>query len=269
MLMNSKKQKAGCRCHSLKDTLGRTSLKSTVIMLLMLLTALLSSESSAQDTLADPSVRLVYFLPKDRRARPERIKALREMIKQVQAFYADEMQRHGYGRKTFRLETDRTGDPIVHRVNGRFNDIYYHRRTTDKVFHIEVWEQFYTPRHVYLCVIDMSQENIHSHASDFVCGVGGSHGDGGGDVTIAFGRCFNFRVVAHELGHAFGLEHDFRKDAYIMSYGGENRDQLSKCAAEWLDAHLVFNSENRECRLEPVNGRDTLVCFWEGWDPKN
>ena len=26
-------------------------------------------------------------------------------------------------------------------------------------------------------------------------------------------------VTAHELGHAFGLEHDFRDDAYIMSYG--------------------------------------------------
>ena len=40
-----------------------------------------------------------------------------------------------------------------------------------------------------------------------------------------------FETVAHELGHAFGLDHDFRNDAYMMSYG-DDRDQLSHCAAE-------------------------------------
>ena len=26
-------------------------------------------------------------------------------------------------------------------------------------------------------------------------------------------------LIAHELGHAFSLEHDFRDDTYMMSYG--------------------------------------------------
>ena len=50
---------------------------------------------------------------------------------------------------------------------------------------------------------------------------------------------------AHELGHAFGLHHDFRDDKYIMSYGRADRSSgaLSACAAEFLAVHPYFNSE--------------------------
>ena len=46
-------------------------------------------------------------------------------------------------------------------------------------------------------------------------------------------------VVAHELGHAFGLPHDFRDETYVMSYGIGNR--LSACSAEFLAVHPYFN----------------------------
>ena len=61
----------------------------------------------AQGTLAQPSVRLVYFLPKDRPARPDRIEALRQLIVDVQQFYAEQMEYHGYDGKTFAVETDK------------------------------------------------------------------------------------------------------------------------------------------------------------------
>ncbi len=53
--------------------------------------------------------------------------------------------------------------------------------------------------------------------------------------------------MAHELGHAFGLHHDFRDDAYIMSYGW-TPDQLSACAAEFLSVHPYFNPDS------PIHG---------------
>ena len=50
--------------------------------------------------------------------------------------------------------------------------------------------------------------------------------------------------MAHELGHAFGLWHDFRDGAYIMSYGpGEGRERLSACHAERLAVHPFFNPD--------------------------
>ena len=89
-------------------------------------------KSFAQGTLAQSSVRLVYFLPKDRAARPDRITAFRKIAKDVQQFYADEMERHGYGRKTFPLESNKRGVPVVHRVHGKFNEDYYYNPLTEK-----------------------------------------------------------------------------------------------------------------------------------------
>ena len=47
--------------------------------------------------------------------------------------------------------------------------------------------------------------------------------------------------LAHELGHAFGLKHDFSDRAYIMSYGS-GQNQLSSCHAKYLSVHPYFNS---------------------------
>ena len=138
----------------------------SVITLLTIFALVPLPQSFAQGTLAQPSVRLVYFLPKDRPARPDRIEALRQLIKDAQEFYADEMQRHGYGRKTFRVETDRSGEPIVHRFNGRFNEHHYYQRITD----FKVWEQVNDFQHVYYIAIDLSSEILSEGES---CGLGG------------------------------------------------------------------------------------------------
>ena len=52
---------------------------------------------------------------------------------------------------------------------------------------------------------------------------------------------FSFETAAHELGHAFGLAHDFNDGAYIMGYGSQSR--LSACSAELLAVHPYFNSD--------------------------
>ena len=52
-------------------------------------------------------------------------------------------------------------------------------------------------------------------------------------------------ITAHELGHAFGLYHDFRDNAYLMSYGGLglSQSQLSACHAKFLAVHPYFNPD--------------------------
>ena len=220
-----------------------------VITLFAFVTLVVLPNSFAQEVLSQQSVRLIYFLPNDRPARPERVAALRQLIKDTQQFYADEMQRHGFGRKTFRVETDKDGEPLVHHIEGKFTDAHYQIHTPNKVW-TEIKEQFDTPQHIYVCAIDISTEVIGT--SNIRDPEGESCGDGsevwrGGGKELTFpvsGHCFNLGLVAHELGHGFELEHDFRDDAYIMSYGW-NRHQLSKCAAGWLDVHPAFNtSEN-------------------------
>ena len=204
-------------------------------------------------------VRLIYFLPRDRTLQPNMWTKLNTLIRDVQKFYADEMQINEFGRKTFTFETDGNGDTLVWRVDGQFNDWYYHTDTRNKA-HEEVAEQFDMSKHIYLIVVDISSESI---GGEEICGVGGGNWlgtetwtktRGGYAIIPASGHCFGgevgIDVTAHELGHAFGLAHDFRAGAYIMSYGTAP-DRLSKCAAEWLDASRFFNT-NQTAFNEPT-----------------
>ena len=239
--------------------------------LLIFLTLVFLPNAFAQGTLFQPRVSLIYFLPKDRPVRPDRITALQALIQDTQVFYADEMERHGYGRKTFTIETDRKGEPLVHQINGRFNDAHYrqHRQAINEVWE-EVKKQFNSPQRIYFVAID-----INSDMNVAWCGAAKGYSEERGKAAFipASGHCFNLPLAAHELGHAFALEHDFRDDAYIMSYG-RNRHQLSKCAAEWLDAHSFFNSAsaqvNRDARIQMLSPTAAprcqhihLCCRWE------
>lgn len=74
-----------------------------------------------------------------------------------------------------------------------------------------------------------------------VCG--GAGGSTDGDVLI-FNRCGDIRVLAHEIGHGCGLQHNFRDDTYVMNYG--TKERLSVGAANWLNRHLAFNESTME-----------------------
>ncbi len=205
------------------------------------------------------SVRIIYFVPRGRSPQPGIWTKLDRLIRGVQRFYADQMQTHGFGRKTFTFETDENAETLVWQIDGQFRDWHYHTDTRTKV-HTEVADQFDMSKHVYLIVVDISSEAIDNEET---CGVGGGNWFGtetltrtrGGYAIIpASGNCFDGKVgvsvTAHELGHAFGLEHDFRNDAYVMSYGAAP-NRLSKCAARWLDANRFFNA-NRTAFNEPT-----------------
>ena len=193
------------------------------------------------------SVRVVYFQPSDRDAQPEIDVTLETLVTDVQQFYARQMEAHGHGGKTVTFETNANGTVSVRRFTGEFTDAYYQTQTYDKV-QKEISDYFYQSKHVYLVAIDISSEVIND---DGTCGVGGGrwwnrfegeawHRDLGGLAVIpASGDCFNVGVTAHELGHAMGLDHDFRDDTYLMAYGSQQR--LSREAAAWLDASRLFN----------------------------
>ena len=217
------------------------------------------TQQTEDDTTIQPyereMVRLIYFRPSDRSHRQGIDPELDTLIRWSQYFFAEQMQ--DYGRKTFAFETEPNGFAKVHHVTGKFTDTYYHQDTYSKVVK-EVAERFDTSRDVFLIAVDVSSEFINQEGT---CGIGGGtwksfdnerwrRDFGGVAVVPASGVCINPSITAHELGHVFGLEHDFRDDAYLMAYGTQER--LSNCAAEWLDAHRFFNND-------PTSSNDTAT----------
>ena len=182
-----------------------------------------------------PKVKIVYFHLSDP-ARQQEIEAQVDRVtKDVQRFYAREMRNFGYGIKTYTLEFDGVGRVVVHPVKACFDEAHYREQPFTKILE-EIEGEYGRSRDVLLVFLGLSEEVLGSS----VCGLGGAHQSGAAALLPAEGECFSFRIVAHELGHAFGLSHDFR-EPNLMSGSSGYLPELSACAAEALDAHPLFN----------------------------
>ena len=191
-------------------------------------------------------VRTIYFLPTDLAPLYGIDEKLNKIMKTTQQFFAAEMDRHGFGGKTFTFETDEHGQPLIHWIDGLYAEIYYHTETEDKVLN-ELVDAFDLTQDLYLIFTDITIEVLES---GLACGIGHNPDAFKGYyehwvIVPAFGKCLNGRkalpLIAHELGHGFGLRHDMRNDKFMMSYGNKP-DKLSKYAAQWLEKSKFFNT---------------------------
>ena len=183
------------------------------------------------------TVRMIYFLPNDWQYRADVVQQMKDDIRTVQTFYAKQMQAHGYGEATFRFEADSQGEPMVHRVDGQhpFSD---YDNTLGKAVFDELEQAFDMRANIYFIVL--GTDALRQGNGQPAGGVGYRFSKNGGAMLVP--NEFSWEIVAHELGHTFGLNHDMRDGDYIMSYGpGKNR--LSQCAADFLAVHSYFNSD--------------------------
>ena len=185
------------------------------------------------------TVRMIYFLPNDRPYRADVIQRMKDEILNIQTFFAEQMETYGYGEVTFRVETDSQDEPIVHDVIGKHSDSHYLDNAGETILG-EIEQTYDLFANVYLIVVDNSTDTINWGDGLTAGGRGLRQGKSGGFVLLR--RGFTWDLMAHELGHAFGLWHDFNDPRYIMSYG-PGRERLSVCHAEYLSVHPYFNSD--------------------------
>ena len=210
---------------------------------------LIADFAHAQNT--RPIVRLIYFLPKDRKPQPDIDSKFDKWIKDVQLLYANQMEAHGFGRKTFQFETDASGNAVVHYFVGQFTDAHYSNLSNTWDIWGEIDKQFDASKNIYVTVIDMSSEYIDRGRAG---GRGGSWGSSGGKVLTTIVPNTD-GIIAHELAHAFGLFHDrATSNAKRISIFVEDLMINSFCTAEWLDAHRAFNpgqsTENEPTKMQ-------------------
>lgn len=241
----------------MENELMKTTLCLT-FTLFALVTLMFVPNSFAQDESPEYVIRQIYFHPSDLVPLKNIDTTLDKWVDDVQQFFADEMERHGYGRKTFQLETDAQGNPVRHYVKGKFTNEHYRNNPIGKA-NEEISEQFDRSEHfIYLNFIKF---NYNQDFSQVGGNAGGDPFKGTANITLVdfndnaprhlYTRAWT--TIAHELGHAFGLPHDFRDDRYIMSYGlNSGIDQLSSGAAEWLDAHRYFNTIHNSIDQRPT-----------------
>ena len=191
------------------------------------------------------TVRMIYFHPAGTEIRENVVDSMQAVIRLAQTFYGEQMAAHGYGDKTFRIETDADGEPLVHHVTGQHEAGHYEGSLNNYGnIYLAIRQRFSFYNNVYLVFVDHIER-------PGAAGWGGRWGKHGGNAMVKVREnvytgvlvsvATFYGTAAHELGHAFGLDHDFRDRDNVMSYGSE--DRISACAAAFLSVHPYFNDD--------------------------
>ena len=211
--------------------------------------------SSIQDVVVP-----IYFLPTDVQPQANMSERIDKMLKDVQAYFADEMERHGLGRKTFNFERNSDGTAKVFLFEGNTTDDYYRRDSSITLTEIE--ERFELSNNLYCIILEKSREKKTDEkdftAADLKKGIevlremprnmeltirGSTSREKGGHIVVQTPiNRFDTHTLAQKFGKQFGLHRDYRDPSYLMSDGRASK-QLSKDSALWLNSSRFFNSE--------------------------
>ena len=198
-------------------------------------------------------VKTVYFQPADSEDRSDLLD-FDDLMKSIQETYRSEIERHGFGSKTFELELDRTGKVVVHHVKGRDNKVRYATESVLDLLIPELENRGYKDKQTIYAVVLAGVELMRGSSTGVAVAkpFAGFHGNGhpeysGYAISVELRKSRIENILRHELGHTFGLSHllfergvHYTPGAYIMNNRG-NGDNLVEAEARWLSKLRHFN----------------------------
>ena len=182
---------------------------------------------------------IAYWTPADREPAPRYRERLSEIMKDIQGYYAREMDRRGFGRMTFGLEEGADGLVLMHLVRGKNTYTHYKtesgREIRDEVVPVLRNDGIDPERNTLILFCNMSnwdpekrvitQNSPYYAYGSHIRGTAwqvdspilelaglkekGAHVQDGQYGRISLGRYNSLFIggIAHELGHALGLPH--------------------------------------------------------------
>lgn len=144
-----------------------------------------------KDLCPDFCLKVVYFIPSNRKPQQYAIERIKAFIKTTNKFYATEMARNGFYKpgttqgKTFAYEMDKNGDPIVHIMKGKLTDVEYKDGPAQYgMVYDEVTKVFSVKRNTYIVWTEACRMLPDSSIAGPSC-LGGAGEDAGGAGGVA------------------------------------------------------------------------------------
>lgn len=201
--------------------------------------AILDAWHADQPEPGERTLHIVAWRSRDRGFAPEHRARLQRIMEDIRDFYADEMERHGFGRRTIRLPYDPDGTFIVHEVTGEGRHADYGKEDGQRIrkecLPVLRAAGINADRETILIFTNLVEWNADTltftHKSPYYAGGGHRSGTAwqldsaeldtvnlektapmiqdGEYGRISLGRHNSIFIggIAHELGHALGLPH--------------------------------------------------------------
>ena len=188
----------------------------------------------------------IYFLDKDKKPPPNITEKIDKAIKAAQNYYADEMEHHGFGRKTFTYETDENGKTKIYLGTDKQVEHANFSKglwlaVSDKLLDasLPVIELLYTDDNETFEYANNNTGLVNDNIWHAVI-KGYTHGQ----LVYASLNDHKRKPLTYALRDGFGLPYtplQHKPNVLKRLFSGKRWVKLSKCEAEWLDRSRFFN----------------------------
>lgn len=191
-------------------------------------------------TFAEPPIEVIYWKASDvKMPTPEKIDQLRQVMIEVQDFFAAEMDRHGFGKKTFKFNED------IEIIKGEKKISEYNP------FPIDINEtsliEYGLDNQIYVVFVGGAETFIGSNGlAKGLCRTVPENLKYCNHLVLipAEDDLYFTPVVAHEIGHAFGLAHSLKR--FILNSNSVDIMYQTQIVTRGIKDELKNYALNRE-----------------------
>ena len=206
-------------------------------LFLFILATLLTLLGFVLATDAQFVVKTIYFQPQDT---PDKTAEILKMMDAVHIFFGKEMQRNGFGLKTFHIEKDTNNQIVVHTVKGKHPAANYIVDNVYEAIKPELPNRFKVLNNIHIFFIG-GMLRLNNGALGY--GVS-TFGNQIGGYAIIPANHFDFQTVIHEVAHTFGLQHNLDPVTDFVMGLDAGHAGFAEYEARWLDKNHYFNDNH-------------------------